>query len=172
MARKNTIKKQPMSSAMRVRMHRERKKLKKERQQLLTNSNSNSNSLNVEPSSPPSLETDLRDWANSHRITKRALDGLLSILNSNGITSVPKNHRTLQNTPVNLEIIDIAGGKIWYNGLEKTIKQIFSKIDCDWTISLNVNVDGLPLYKSSKISFWPILASIHGMCSQSLKYND
>lgn len=159
---KNTINKnkQPMSSAMRVRMHRERKKMKKERQQFLTNSKS----FSVEPSSPPSLKTDIRDWANSFRISKQALDGLLCILNSNGIKSVPKNHRTLLNTPVNLEINDIAGGKLWYNGLEKSIKQIFSAIDCDWTISLNINVDGLPLYKSSKTSFWPILVSIHGMC--------
>lgn len=143
------------------------KKMKKERQQFVTNSDS----FSVEPSSPPSLKTDLRDWANSYRVAKQALDGLLGILNSNGIKSVPKNHRTLLNTPVNLEIIDIAGGKLWYNGLEKSLKNIFSTINCEWTISLNVNVDGLPLYKSSKISFWPILVSIHGkrVCKRSLK---
>lgn len=162
MARKNKIKrkKQTISSALRVRMHRLREKMKKERKQYVANS-----IISVESSSPPPcLKTELRDWANSHRIAKRALDELLCILNSHGIESVPKNHRTLLGTPVNLHINEIAGGKFWYNGLEKSIRQIFSGIDCDWTISLNVNVDGLPLYKSSKITFWPILVSIYGMC--------
>lgn len=173
MARKHNRNKKTISNAVCIRMHRQRKKMKRERQKLLDmqlfqnqiqNSIHNS-SLSGESSisSQPSLRNELRDWANSHRITKRALDGLLSILNSNGINSVPKNHRTLLNTPVNLEIINIAGGLLWYNGLEKSIKQIFSKIDCDVTISLNINVDGLPLYKSSSIQFWPILASINGM---------
>lgn len=173
MARKPNRNKQPISNTVRVRMYRQRKRMKIARQQSLNmqlaenevqNGMANS-SLSHEPStsSPPSLSSELRDWANSHRISKRALDGLLSILNSNGINSVPKNHRTLLQTPVNIEIVDIAGGKLWYNGLQKSIEQILSTLDCDMTISLNVNVDGLPLYKSSKISFWPILASIHGM---------
>lgn len=167
MARKKNInrKKQPMSTALRVRMHRERKKMKKNRQQFIENTNNINTLIAVESSSsPPSLRTGLRDWANSHRIAKRALDDLLNILNSHGIESVPKNHRTLLSTPVNLHIVENAGGKWWYNGLEKSIRHIFAGIDCDWTISLNINVDGLPLYKSSKITFWPILVSIYGMC--------
>lgn len=164
--------KQPISNAERVRMCRERKKLKAALQQLLTeelNNSSKSGDLSIlsspSPSATPSsLKTDLRDWANEHRITKRALDGLLGILNANGIISVPKNHRTLLNTPVNIEITKIAGGLFWYNGLENSIKRIFSTLDRNVTISLKVNVDGLPLYKSSKMQFWPILASIHGMC--------
>lgn len=31
------------------------------------------------------------------------------------------------------------------------------------SISLNFNVDGLPIFKSSKQTFWPILATIHEM---------
>lgn len=171
MARTPNQNKPPISNAVRVRMHRERKKMKKNRQQLIDNTDihngMDTNNLISESStsSSPSLSTELRDWANSHRISKRALDDLLGILNSNGINSVPKNHRTLLKTPVDLEIVDIAGGSLWYNGLEKSIREIFSTIDCDMTISLNVNVDGLPLYNSSKISFWPILASIYGMCN-------
>lgn len=49
----------------------------------------------------------------------RALDELLGILNSHGINSVPLNHRTLLRTPTNVEIIQTAGGSLWYNGIEK-----------------------------------------------------
>lgn len=174
MARKPNREKSPLSNAVRIKMCRKRRKMKKARQQLLNvqlveeeiRNGMNNESLNGPPAitPPPDLRTQLRDWANNHRITKRALDGLLSILNSNGIKSVPKNHRTLLNTPVKTNIIEIAGGLFWDNGLEKSIRQMFPTIDRDMTISLNVNVDGLPLYKSSKIQFWPILASIHGMC--------
>lgn len=175
MARKSkrkVIVKQPMSNALRVRMHRERKRMKISRQQSVNlrliqndthNTINNNDSAESSTASSPSLRTDLQDWANYHRISKRAVDGLLGILNSHGINSLPKNNRTLLKTPVNLEIIEIAGGELWYNGLEKSIKQIFLQIDRDVTISLNINIDGLPLYKSSKITFWPILASIFGM---------
>lgn len=165
MGRKRYTNKQPISNAVRVRMHRERKKM---RQQLIEKQMNNSRLIcesSTSSSPSPSLRNDLRDWANLHRISKRALDGLLCILNSNGINTVPKNYRTLLYTPTNIEIVDVAGGSMWYYGLEKSIKQIFSAIDCDMTISLNVNVDGLPLYHSSKISFWPILATIFGMCA-------
>lgn len=163
---------QPISNALRVRMHRERKKMKLKENEV--QSRMNNSSTIVEPStsstltsssSSSSLCTELRDWSNSHFISKRALDDLLHILNSNGISSLPKNHRSLLKTQVNLEIVETAGGSLWYNGIEKSIKQLFSTIDCDITVSLNVNIDGLPLYKSSKTSFWPILASIHGICA-------
>lgn len=33
------------------------------------------------------------------------------------------------------------------------------------TISCNINMDGLPIYKSSKFEFWPILFNIHELPS-------
>lgn len=116
----------------------------------------------------PQIEDNLRVWANEHRISKRALNGLLSVLRSNGISSLPKNYRTLQETPVNIEIVRTAGGQLFHNGLRNCITNIFSTVTRDITINLKFNIDGLPLYKSSKISFWPILASIAGMWINSI----
>lgn len=158
MARKPNRSRVPLSSNVRVRMYRQRKKMKAERQRILNDKKPSA--CEIETSS---MKTQLRDWANSYRISKRAIDSLLSILNSSGLDSLPKNHRTLLNTPVNLEIKEISGGKMWYNGLESCIKSIFSTLNRDISISLNFNIDGLPLFNSSKISFWPILASIFGM---------
>lgn len=108
------------------------------------------------------LRDELCDWANSYHISKRAINSLLFILHSNGIKHLPKNYRTLQRTPLNVEIANIAGGRFWYNGIGKCMKKMFSTLSKDLRITLKFNVDGLPLYKSSKICFWPILASIFG----------
>lgn len=109
------------------------------------------------------FRNELRDWANSYHISKRAINSLLSILHSNGIGNLPKNYRTLKETPLNIEIINIAGGKLWYNGVSKCLKTKFSTLSQNLRISLNFNIDGLPLFNSSKVCFWPILASIFGM---------
>lgn len=179
MVRKTNNRKTPMPNYLRTRMHRDRKKLREARQQQLNierndsivfngssntdNDRNNSNSFN----NPFSLKSKLRDWANSFRVSKRAIDSLLEILNSNGL-NLPKNHRTLLRTPLNIEFSEVAGGEFWYSGLETHLKNIFSTLDRDVTINLNFNIDGLPLYNSSKISFWPILASISGMCGQTM----
>lgn len=164
MARKKNLHREPISSAVRVRMYRARQKIKKQQAaQLYETPNVSNSSKEFESPDSSSLKNELRHWFNSFDISTRALDSLLSILNNFGINCVPKNHRTLLETPLNIEIRELAGGKYWHNGLRKCLQQIFPELNRDVTISLNFNVDGLPLFKSSKISFWPILSSIHGM---------
>lgn len=179
MGRKKNPQKPPISNKIRARMHRQRKNLKnsfrKREQQVLLNNNGHihiaqpENSLSENESVESPIKTRIRDWANMHRVSKRALDDLLAILVASGIDSVPKNHRTLQKTPTNIEIINVGGGHFCFNGLKKCIGQIFSNLDRDIKISLNFNIDGLPLYKSSTITFYPILAAIHGMHKKKIK---
>lgn len=156
----------PVSVRDRVRIHRERKKIK-ERNSAIVNLriqdiNNDFNPIDLANREPPPLKNGIQKWANQYRISKRAVDNLLHVLNSNG-SNLPKNHRTLQSTPINVSLTEVAGGKMWFNGLEKCLRKIFSQLDRNLTIKLNFNIDGLPLYNSSKISFLPILASIHGM---------
>lgn len=108
------------------------------------------------------LRNRLAEWVNQHRIAKRAVNELLQILKSSGMDSLPLDYRTLLQTPVNVEITKVAGGEYWFNGLEKSLRAIFSTLDRDLSIGLNFNIDGLPIYNSSKTTFYPILASIHG----------
>lgn len=134
-----------------------------------------------------SLRQLLRSWSNCHGITTRAINDLLKILkrtgivmifklsnavsnistifwkrHTSGIENLPIDYRSLLQTPRHVEITAAAGGRIWYNGIEKNLRQIFSKLDRDVSIALNFNVDGLPIFKSSKQEFWPILANIYG----------
>lgn len=171
MARKKGNKK-ALTSSERVNLHRKRKKLERDQikrvqEQLELMERTDLDVATISPSeienkNKPQIKNQLRSWANEHRISKRALNDLLKILTSNGMP-LPKNYRTLQETPVNIEIIQAAGGQLWFNGLKKCLKHIFSTLTRDITIYLNFNIDGLPIYKSSKLCFWPVLFSIAGM---------
>lgn len=167
MGRKTHLNRKPIPNNIRVKMYRQRKKLKTELRSLerknIAMCHLEKEKINVDNENESTLKSKLRDWVNSYRISKRAVDNLLSILKSSGINSLPKNHRTLLETPTDIKINELAGGKFWYNGIENSLKSIFSTLDSDISISLNFSVDGLPLYNSSKICFWPILASIHGL---------
>lgn len=164
----------PLTGAQRVKMYRERKKIssfqnKRANEYLIQLEENNLNVTTMTPNESqstnetPQIKSQLQNWAIEHRISKRALNSLLPILQSNGVSSLPKNYRTLQETPVDIEIVCAAGGQLWHNGLRNCITNIFSTISRDLTIYLKFNVDGLPIYKSSKITFWPILASIAGL---------
>lgn len=105
----------------------------------------------------------LRQWAIEYRITRRALSALLKILVTAGLWYLATDSRTLLKTPRTVPIINLCGGKYWYGGLRKNIEQLFSGIRENVRIKLSFNMDGLPLFKSSKITFWPILAHIFGL---------
>lgn len=153
MGRRKNPNRKPISNRIRVQMHRERKKMKQERQRLLDSQVEESDSRSDRNNSfafgePLPLKSELRNWAQSYRITTRALDSLLDILNAHGIDNLPKNHRTILSTPINVEYQEIAGGELWYHGLQKSLIHVLSELDTNITVSLNFNVDGLPLYNS------------------------
>lgn len=109
-----------------------------------------------------SLSDQLKTWAIEYHLTQRAVSKLLKILKSNGMNFLPKDCRTLMRTPRSIQIEKTAGGQLWYNGLASGLSAIFSKLTSNLSIQLNINVDGLPLFKSSPIEFWPMLATIQG----------
>lgn len=107
---------------------------------------------------------EIRSWAIQYNVQRRAVSALLKILIvSAQMTHLPKDSRTLLKTPRSVEIIDLAGGRYWHNGIRRNLKLIFAKLKYNLNVRLNFNIDGLPLFKSSPISFYPILANIHGM---------
>lgn len=108
------------------------------------------------------LTSELRTWAIEKNINKRAVTALLKILRSAGINSVPKDSRTLLETPRKVEIINLAGGKYWHNSLQNCLANVFSKLSDNLRVELNISIDGLPLYKNSPLVFWPILANVYG----------
>lgn len=111
--------------------------------------------------SKKNLRDKLRSWAIAFNITRRAISALLKLLNSFEL-NLPKDSRALLSTPKTIMIEKRAGGNWWYYGVKHNLIMIFAQLNRDITVQLNFNIDGLPLFNSSHISLWPILANIKG----------
>ena len=102
-----------------------------------------------------SLEDDLRQWAMQHKVIHRALNGLLSTLRKQGnLLSV--DCRTILATPQQNTTEPKCGGHNKYYSLEKGISCYLSLMNSN-DMHLTVNIDGIPLFKSSGVQLWPIL---------------
>lgn len=97
-------------------------------------------------------------WAVSHNITHNACNDLLYIFRQYTLYNLPVDIRTLLKTPRETDILRICGGEYFHSGLQEIIKKMLSKND-DTCINLILNIDGLPLAKSSRTSLWTILCS-------------
>lgn len=106
----------------------------------------------------------LAGWALLYNVNQSQLRSLLEICNSTlPDISLPKDPRTLLKTPRLLNIVENESGeKYWYYGLANTLqKKLESSVNKPMNFSLLFNIDGLPIYKSSKAQFWPIMYRIH-----------
>lgn len=108
------------------------------------------------------LRSNLSKWAVEYNIPHVALNSLLNILNKKLKNVLPSDGRTLlQTNKADVDIICSAPGEYWHYGLKKCLKNIIEELSVPPDeISLNINIDGLPVFKSSKYQFWPILCSV------------
>uniref|UniRef100_A0A1B0DMI0 Transposase domain-containing protein n=1 Tax=Phlebotomus papatasi TaxID=29031 RepID=A0A1B0DMI0_PHLPP len=104
----------------------------------------------------------LTDWAIEHNETRASVDHLLNLLRTHKcLEYLPKNSRTLLKSPQHVNITSMGSdGEFWYNGLAINLKKQFCDIREDTQISLKIHVDGVQIYRSSKVDFWPILYMI------------
>ena len=111
------------------------------------------------------LTDKLAKWANNFQVKHNAVDSLLKILQESGHPNLPSSTRTLLNTARKVPVQIKSGMQYIYfpfaNELIKNLSRYpnASTADLD-TIELSFNVDGLPLFKSSQNSLWPILCAI------------
>jgi len=106
---------------------------------------------------------ELRNWNVEFNVSHNCLNKLLIILRSKGL-DVPKDGRTLMNTPKNHNILAMEPGAYIHFDIKQIISSLLHKHEFDLSgitiLKLGVNVDGLPISTSSKSQFWPILISI------------
>lgn len=103
----------------------------------------------------------IRTWAIENGIRHSALNKLSGIINEFKPGTLPSDARTILCTPVNVSLKNVEGGQYWHNGIAKPLKNILQNwMDIPDMISININVDGLPIFKSSTNEFWPILCNI------------
>lgn len=88
---------------------------------------------------------------------------LLKILNNHGL-NVPKDSRTLLRTQRQVKVEDVSPVKYSHIGLQRgmvaCLEQLPTDVIIPSEINININVDGLPLSKTSSSQFWPTLAWI------------
>ena len=111
----------------------------------------------------PDLAGTLAAWSVRHSCTRTALNEILAILRSHG-HSLPKDGRTLLQTPSVVTLLNKCGGQYAYFGLESGIRRNVTPSDLpefNHNLNLMFNVDGVPLFKSTNLQFWPILCSVN-----------
>ncbi len=106
-------------------------------------------------------------WAVKNNVTRDGVNGMLRIFRQSGYfhhKDIPKDARMLIRTPQEVNAIEKCGGKYIYLGVKAGLLEMstkFESLGCTVKcIQLDCNIDGLPLQKSNKYQFWPILCSI------------
>lgn len=116
-----------------------------------------------EISPPLDLSTALSDWAVEYGVSLVALSALLCILRVHH-PFLPKDGRTLLKTATRYTLERLAGGVFFYFGIlnmfRKTFEYLLSKFPDRNVFMLQLNFDGLPLFKSSSTQFWPVLGML------------
>ena len=112
------------------------------------------------------LLDNLKEWGCSG-VSKSKLDDLLKRLNP-VFPSVPRSYKTLLDTPRTVAITSSAnGGEMWYKGIVVNLRSLVTEEYLQMNnnaIILDINMVGLPLFKSSSVAagkgFWPILGRL------------
>jgi hypothetical protein len=107
------------------------------------------------------LHDRLANWAVAFNISHAALSDLLCILQPLNL-DLPKDARTLLQTCREVQTISLAGGDYYYFGVRFWLQSLLQKSqDVLYVeeLTLHINIDGIPLFKSSTMCLWPILGS-------------
>lgn len=114
-----------------------------------------------------SFVENIKNWALSFNISHAAVKELCLLFNDGLKKNIlkellPCDPRTLLSTTrQRIEIKNMLNGLYWHNGLRFCLETYFQNLENPMSISLNINIDGIPVFKSSKTQLWPILFAIH-----------
>lgn len=120
----------------------------------------------VDEMHPASLAMFLQEWATKHNIAHNAIDDLLKELKNHGHPELPSTARTLLQTPRSVKTVTKSGMECVHFNLRESLSRQLQHYPRDitegiTTLEISFNIDGLPIFKSSKAHLWPILCAIH-----------
>jgi hypothetical protein len=108
-----------------------------------------------------SLQSDLAQWVVCSQSTRESCNWLLGLLRKHGC-QLPKDKRTLVKTPRSVSVGERCGGQYVYFGQQKALHTVAcGEPASSGNLKVQINVDGIPLYKSSSTQFWPILCTVN-----------
>lgn len=108
------------------------------------------------------LRIKLQKWGTGHNVTHSAISDLLKILKTHQCFSdLPSEARTLLQTPTTTVIRQVEPGQYCHLGLAAGIIKVLNKSNsCPETVVVHINIDGIPIHKSTNKQLWPILGSV------------
>ncbi len=115
------------------------------------------------------VKSRLQAWAVECSVSHNTINKLLPIMREFDKT-LPSTAKTLLKRSNELQpnVKAVSGGDYMYlgvrEGLCKVLQSTPAVLDCHDTIELSLNIDGLPLFRSSGYSLWPILC-----CASSIR---
>ncbi|XP_032690649.1 uncharacterized protein LOC116853628 isoform X2 [Odontomachus brunneus] len=105
----------------------------------------------------------LQGWAIRHRITHVALNELLEYIKPR-YPEVPTDARTLLGTVRKVHTDNVEPGRYYHFGISNCVENLIQKSQHHFQniqlIEIIINIDGLPLFKSSGSQVYPILCSL------------
>lgn len=102
----------------------------------------------------------LARWAVSCAVEGTKVTSLLKILHPHH-PDLPLDSRTLLKTNKTFQVVSMDTGHFIYFGVVNGLLRLFNAgLVVARAIHVKVNIDGLPLFKSSRTTFWPILMSV------------
>ncbi|KAI8119858.1 hypothetical protein CVS40_8792 [Lucilia cuprina] len=105
------------------------------------------------------LKDKIGEWYFKNRPSRECFEELLQILFDENI-DIPLSANSFIKKREQLTIKNVIPGLYCHFGIKKQILRILSGIyNCN-KISIDINIDGLPLFKSSRTQLWPILVKI------------
>ena len=112
----------------------------------------------------------LGEWATTFQISSMVLLSILDILKPY-FPELPKDPRTLLQTQTCYNVSELGGGLYHHFGIfcsiSQKVEQCLRFIDEEYCFALQINIDGLPLFKSTNDQFWPILGRIRNITDES-----
>lgn len=114
------------------------------------------------PLNSHNVSSELSRWALTNSIKGTSLSSLLKILQRHEcFQDLPTDSRTFLRTPRTIPLKAINPGEYCHFGLQDNLNRILGgTTDIPSAVSLQCNVDGLPISKSSSQQFWPILLKV------------
>jgi len=109
------------------------------------------------------LSHEIAAWAMSENVKDTAVDKLLKLLKPHH-PDLPVTSKTLKNTGYQAaDIVNIAGGEYVHLCILNGMKRLDNEILALDVIDYHINVDSLPLFRSSGKQLWPILGKTVGL---------
>lgn len=108
----------------------------------------------------------IQEWAINDQVPNSTLSNLLAILRPYH-PFLPKDPRTLLKTKLTYDVSDICGGQYYHFGISSSllsrIKSSIQFLPEGFCFEIQLNIDGLPLFKSTNHQFWPILGLLQNV---------